>query len=501
MTAQSSIREFAKQHMQELWNTFIPQPGPQRDALISKADVTLYGGAAGGGKSYLACGLAVTKHLETLYIRRESKQLDGVVDELEKMIGSKSGYSGQSGIWRFKALGMNKKITLGSVPHLGDEQRYQGRPRDLLILDEAATLLEQQVQFLMGWVRTTVPGQRCRTLMCSNPPTSAEGEWMIRMFAPWLDPSHPDPAKPGELRWYVRIAGEDIAVSGPDPVKHDGEVIEPQSRTFIPARIADNKYLMQTGYLRTLQAMPEPLRSMMLFGDFTAGREDDEWQALPSAWIRAAQDRWEDPAGKEITSIGVDPSRGGRDQTVLAARSGWAFHRLQRYEGEDMQSGQAVAGKVVEMVGTQTCPVNVDVIGIGASVVDQLEMLIGTRVVAVNSSHKSEDTDYSGNLTFANKRAELWWRFRDLLNPETGSQISLPPDPQLVADLCAPRYKLTPSGIQIEKKDDIVRRLGRSTDSADAVIMAAERTATVAVQTGRVVVHGSMNRRGRNSGQ
>jgi hypothetical protein len=94
---------------------------------------------------------------------------------------------------------------------------------------------------------------------------------------------------------------------------------------------------------------------------------------------------------------------------------------------------------------------------------------------------KGEGMDNSGTLKFANKRAELWWGFRDLLDPSYGGKVSLPPDQALFAELCSPRYRLTPSGIQVEKKDDIIKRLGRSTDSADAVIMCAQRGAPMAI--------------------
>jgi len=75
-----------------------------------------------------------------------------------------------------------------------------------------------------------------------------------------------------------------------------------------------------------------------------------------------------------------------------------------------------------------------------------------------------------------NKRAELWWSFRDLLDPGNGHKVALPPDSGLFADLCAPTYSLKPGGIQIEAKEHIVKRLGRSPDKGDAVVYCAERT-------------------------
>ena len=67
-----------------------------------------------------------------------------------------------------------------------------------------------------------------------------------------------------------------------------------------------------------------------------------------------------------------------------------------------------------------------------------------------------------GQLSFANRRAETWWRFREALDPDQpdGATIALPPDPEFRADLCTPTWKLTARGILLESKDDIRKRLG-----------------------------------------
>jgi hypothetical protein len=340
------------------------------------------------------------------------------------------------------------------------------------------------VDFLMGWVRSTVKGQRTRTLLCSNPPNSADGAWLVEMFAPWLDPNHPNPARPAELRYFTTTAGQMTEqptgepVLNPNPIDEDDKWLYPKSYSFIPARVSDNEYL-GTDYLRELQALPEPLRSQMLFGDFQAGVGDSEWAVIPSEWVEEAMNRWVprefDPL--RITSVGVDPSRGGRDSTVIAAREDWYFHTPMVYEGHTMKTGGDVAAKVVELVGPGYSPIHVDVIGIGASVVDHLTPIFHNRCVPINVAERSEDTsDWSGTIEFINKRAEGWWRFRDLLNPANGFNVALPRSQRLKAELCTPDYQMMPGGkVKIEAKTDIIRRLGRSTDMADAFILAAER--------------------------
>ena len=81
--------------------------------------------------------------------------------------------------------------------------------------------------------------------------------------------------------------------------------------------------------------------------------------------------------------------------------------------------------------------------------------------------------DRPGELGFLNKRAEAWWALRDLLDPAFGSARALPDDDELIGYLCAPRWKMTSAGkVQIEPKDDIRKRFGRSTDVGDAVVQA-----------------------------
>src|SRR5690606_11922110 len=138
-----------------------------------------FGGAAGGGKTALACGLAVTEHRTVGIFRRHGTELQGIIDELARILGTREGFNGQDRIWRFTRYdGVPAQIELGSFPAPGEEAKYQGRPHDLLVFDEASNMRESAVRFLMGWLRSTVPGQRCRALLTFNPPTTVEGRWI-----------------------------------------------------------------------------------------------------------------------------------------------------------------------------------------------------------------------------------------------------------------------------------------------------------------------------------
>jgi hypothetical protein len=463
-----------------------PLAGPQRDAFYSLADITGYGGAAGGGKTDLACGLALTQHENTMILRENGTELTGVIDRLTKLLGSRNGYNGKDNIWRTEIDGVARQIEFGSYPNPGDESKYQGRPHDLLVYDEAANHREAAVRFLMGWMRTTTPEQRCRALLTFNPPTTAAGRWVIEFFAPWIDRKHPNPAKPGELRWFATVNAKDIEVPDNTPFVLVGDqrvydfnpaefkptdIITPLSRTFIPSRVSDNPYLMGTGYVSTLQALPEPLRSQMLNGDFNAGIEDDAMQVIPTAWVDAAMARWKDLDVKPpMDSTGIDVARGGRDATIIARRHGMWFDKLLKYPGAATPDGPTVAGLVLAAT-RDNAPMHIDVIGIGASPYDFLNNA-NQPVIGVNVSESARGMDKSGRLEFFNLRSELWWRMREALDPTANNGIALPPDKELAADLTAPTWELRGRKIKVESRDEIIARIGRSPDAGSAAILA-----------------------------
>jgi len=444
-----------------------PLPGPQSMAYYSDADIIGYGGAAGGGKTDLACGKALTQHQKVLVLRREATQLTGIIDRFTELIGGRDGYNGAERIWRLPA----KQIEFGSTPNLDDWNKYQGRPHDLLVFDEAANFLEAQVRALLGWLRSVDPTQRCQALLTFNPPTTAEGRWITAFFAPWLDKKHPRPAQPGELRWFAMIDGEEVEVPSGEPFQHGADLIKPMSRTFIPSRVSDNPYLMGTGYMATLQSLPEPLRSQMLYGDFNAGIEDDPWQVIPTAWVEAAQARWKRPDKlAPMDSLGVDVARGGRDNTLLARRHGMWFDEPLVYPGSATPNGPTVAGLTIA-AKRDDAVVHIDVIGVGSAPYDFLNEA-GQQVVGVNVAEAATGTDKSGRLRFKNLRSELVWRMREALDPTNNTGIALPPDPQLLADLTAYTWELSGSTIYVASREQIMEKIGRSPDYGSAYVLA-----------------------------
>lgn len=205
-----------------------------------------------------------------------------------------------------------------------------------------------------------------------------------------------------------------------------------------------------------------------VLGEFHSSDEDS---VLPLSWVEAANDRWlmwRDQGspilhGRRI--LGVDVARGGADLTVIADRVGPIVYPL-----EEHQLGDTVKiAKIVQRRMHQTDLAVVDVIGVGAGVVDTLRNR-NVSVHAFNASRKTSMRDRSGEFGFVNQRAAMWWTLREMLDPAFEPTLAIPPNDVLLGELTAPKYWHTPNGkIQVESKDDIRARLGRSTDHADAV--------------------------------
>jgi hypothetical protein len=461
----------AKVEDNPLWKAF--RGTPQQLAFYSAADELYYGGAAGGGKTDLEMGLALTRHQRSIILRREYPQLLAIIDRLRKLVGTEGKYNGQDHVFKMNS---GRSIELGAVQREWDKQKYQGRPHDLVCFDELPQFSESQYRFLNGWKRTEVVGQRVRTVGAGNPPLRKEERWVITYWGPWLNVKHPNPAVPGELRWFAVIdeddRSRDVEVDGPEPFEHKGELIAPKSRTFIPASVEDNPHYMATGYKSQLQALPEPLRSKLLRGDFSESEEEDPYQVIPTEWVKLAQEQWK-PDGRNdggLSALGVDVARGGKDYTVFAPRYGQWFAELMEYPGKDTPNGQSVVMLFAPILGKNGTAF-VDVIGVGGSVCDVANMQ-GVRAVPVNFASRSERKDKTGQLRFVNLRAEYYWRLREALDPVTGDNLALPPSSKLLADLCEPRWELRAGGILIESKDQIIERLGRSPDSGDALVIA-----------------------------
>lgn len=455
----------------------IPQPGPQTRAYHSKADVLLFGGQPGGGKTGLEVLLSLNEHHRALIVRKNFVDLEGVLHTLDNIVGRARCWVGGNRP-RYDKPGGGVIDFMG----LGNFEGKQGNPHDLICVDEAAQIPEHDFRMLRGWLRSDKPGQRKRIVLASNPPLDTTGDWLVEYFAPWLDDNHPNPAADGELRYFLPKPDGDgwVECEAGDTMVMHGTVVAAESRTFIRSSYTDNAYYDPGEYAKTLAALPDSARRRLMTGNFMADREDDEWQVIPTAWVQAAVERWTStpPVGIPMSALGVDVAQGGADQTVIARRhDGW-YAPLLKADGKDTPNGSDVAGIVLAR-RHDNAKVILDVGGgWGADAHGHLRAndVDCEPYMGVKSTLR---TDKDRQYKFANVRSAAYWLFREALDPgqRGGSRIMLPNDKRLISGLCSPRYRIKGFGtgnaaIEVESKLDVVERLKRSPDEADAVVMA-----------------------------
>lgn len=220
-----------------------------------------------------------------------------------------------------------------------------------------------------------------------------------------------------------------------------------------------------------------------VLGDFCEMTENG---VIPLSWVERSNEIWEasyDPFAP-VHTIAVDVGGGtGGDSTIIAELCyGGCFRPLIeiKYVVNPDIATMEIVDRIAQVASAHSDTLRaivVDAIGIGAGVAHRLREL-GFPVVAFVANRKTEMRDKSGELGFANWRSAAWWVTRELLNPAENIRLGLPTDnfmaeEDLVGELTAPQSRIIGNGkIQVEAKDDIRKRLRRSTNRADAVIMA-----------------------------
>ena len=222
---------------------------------------------------------------------------------------------------------------------------------------------------------------------------------------------------------------------------------------------------------------PSDLFRKKVLGQFPKTPED---VLVPLSWIEQAQERWRNyhHESEDNARIGVDVAGMGRDCTVYCYRYDNYVSKFDKHNSGGKADHMQVAGRVRhELVNHNGCSASIDTIGEGAGVYSRLvelglEKLVSSCKYSEGAKDKSgnELKDITGQYSFANMRAYLFWRVRDWLDPKNGCNAMLPPGKDLAEEATEIKWYFRSDGkIIIEPKDDIKERLGRSTDEFDAL--------------------------------
>lgn len=251
-----------------------PQPGPQSLFLASPADIAIYGGAAGGGKTYSLL-LEPLRHLKNslfrgVIFRRTSPQirnLGGLWDESAKLYSRLNMTARETNLDWMAQSGWQLKFS-----HLemeADKYNWQGSQMCFLGFDELTHFSESQFFYLLSRLRS-MSGVRGYVRATCNPDADS---WLSNFLSWWINPEsgYPIFERSGQLRWFVRIDDELEWANTKEELKEKfGEDCAPKSVTFIAACIEDNQVLLQKdpAYLSNLKALPLVEREKLLRGNW-----------------------------------------------------------------------------------------------------------------------------------------------------------------------------------------------------------------------------------------
>jgi predicted phage terminase large subunit-like protein len=260
-----------------------PQPGPQELFLSSSADIVIYGGAAGGGKSF---GLLMeclrhtgNPRFSAVIFRRNTTQVKnpgGLWDESLKLFPFCGAFPIAHVMeWKWRR---GAKIKFGHLEHEDTVLDWQGSQIPLIGFDELTHFSQSQFFYMLSRNRSTC-GVKPYVRATTNPDADS---WVANFISWWIDQEtgYPIPERGGKIRWFIRIADnilwgdtrqELIEKYGKSDLPDDHEdQVRPKSVTFIPASLSDNKALLAADpdYKANLMALSRVERERLLHGNW-----------------------------------------------------------------------------------------------------------------------------------------------------------------------------------------------------------------------------------------
>lgn len=261
-----------------------PQAGPQEMFLSSPADIAIYGGAAGGGKSF-ALLIEALRHVANpqfgaVVFRRtlaDVKKQGSLLDTSMALYGSigppRPSLRLDNLTWTFAS---GAKVSFGHLEHEKTVLDWQGAQVPLICYDELTHFSRSQFFYLMSRNRSTC-GVKPYIRATTNPDADS---WVAKFISWWIDQNTGTaiPERAGRLRWFARVSDEVRWADSSSELREKHPGCEPKSLTFIPARLEDNAILMAAdpGYRANLMAMQLVERERLLGGN---------WRVRPAAGL------------------------------------------------------------------------------------------------------------------------------------------------------------------------------------------------------------------------
>lgn len=260
-----------------------PQPGPQEAFLATPADIAIYGGGAGSGKSWSLL-VEPLRHIHrpgfgAVIFRRTSKQITNegsLWDESQTLYPLIGGFPRASRMeWAFSS---GNSVTFAHLEHEKNKLDWHGAQIPLIGWDELQTFTEGQFWYLLSRNRSTC-GIRPYVRATCNPDAdhflvNGPGGWGTGLISWWIDEDgYAIPERSGVIRWFIRrdnlLEWGDTAQELLAKYPNDPDCV-PKSLTFIGASLDDNKILqrLDPGYRANLLALPLVEQERLLGGNW-----------------------------------------------------------------------------------------------------------------------------------------------------------------------------------------------------------------------------------------
>lgn len=250
---------------------FVPQP-KQQLFLESAADITIFGGAAGGGKTwsllYEPLYHIKNPNFGAVIFRRTQPQIlmeGGLWDESEKLYPYAEGQSQRGALrWSFPS---GATVSFRSMENEMDYLKYDGSQIPLIGFDQLESFTEKQFFYMLSRNRST-----CGVKPYVRGSVNPRPGWVAKLIEWWIDQKtgYAIPERSGKVRWFVRVGDSLKWYNSPAEAKKAHPVLEPTSFSFILSKLDDNQILMRQdpGYLGKLMALPLVERERLLGGNW-----------------------------------------------------------------------------------------------------------------------------------------------------------------------------------------------------------------------------------------